>query len=65
MSQPESPAVRNGWRGLLSIEAENHEYARQAETAKPEACPWDGEPLAEDSTGKLRCRFDGWTEGAF
>ncbi len=51
------------WWTLKSIADENRLYAEQAreEERRPLSCPNDGEPLDEDASGLLHCRFDGWT----
>jgi hypothetical protein len=48
-----------GWRTLVSISQEQHENMRQ-ETARPVACPYDGEPLRL-GRGYAHCRFCGYT----
>lgn len=54
------------WWSLKSIADENRKYAEQAreEDLRPLSCPNDGEPLDEDPSGRLHCRFDGWTSAS-
>lgn len=49
------------WDQLRSILAENREWRLAEESAPPESCPNDGEPLTEGPNGELHCRHDGYT----
>lgn len=61
--EPEpAPAARIGgsWDQLGSIFAQAIAEREADDAADPVACPNDGEPLRADTSGNLRCPFDGW-----
>ena len=53
------------WYQYLSIIREAEELIRYYNSAPPQACPEDGEPLLRapaDRSAVLFCRFCGWSE---
>jgi len=56
-----TPTAPNGWRGLQAIMQTAREQRREDDSARPVACPNDGEPLLENR-GVLYCPYDGWKE---
>jgi hypothetical protein len=48
------------WEQLLDIVREYTAERRAEQSAPPEACPNDGEPLEAGPDGTLHCRFDGY-----
>jgi uncharacterized Zn finger protein (UPF0148 family) len=50
------------WEQLIAMRREAAEERRAEATARPVACPNDGEPLVEGPDGRLFCPYDGWSE---
>jgi hypothetical protein len=45
------------WAQLIAITQEAKQIRREDDAAEVVACPYDGEPLKENSRGVLRCPF--------
>ena len=50
------------WEQLVNMRREAAAEREAERTARPVACPNDGEPLREGPDGRLYCPFDGWNE---
>lgn len=53
-------STANGWYGLLDLVREAKQAAARVETARPVACPHDGEPLQAGPRGEWYCPYDGY-----
>lgn len=51
------------WQQLLDIGKENKAERQRQLTARPVACPDDGEPLSMGPGAALFCRYCGWRAG--
>jgi hypothetical protein len=51
---------QGSWYGLLDIVKEARQLAEEEQSARPVACPNDGEPLRTGPRGELWCPYDGW-----